>query len=129
MDADSALVLGDLVRVVACGAVVSGRGVVGHLVASDDGVDNPFKTLLGVDHFDQQLSFEKFVVLLDVELELLVASADLRNDIVTLHLHVDLVDTHEVQSALDPDDWDRDSHLVDHALQFKVNLYTFSWNK
>lgn len=66
---------------------------------------------------------------MDVELELLVAAADLRDHIVCLHVDVDLVDADEVKGALDPDNGQFDTHLVDHPFDFIIGLDTFAWHK
>lgn len=95
LDLNAAALL-PLIREIVGAAVVSDGRVVGDLVASDDGVDDPLETLLALDHLDQELPLKNLVVFLDVKFEFLVATADLRYDIVCLHFHVDLVDADQV---------------------------------
>lgn len=128
LDLDTAALL-PLVREIVCAAIVGNGRVIGDLVASDDGVDDPLKTLLALDHLDQELPLEDLVVLFDVKFEFLIAAADLRNDIVRLHFHVNLVDADQIQRALDPNDWDRDTHLVDHTLELEIDLGAFPWDE
>ena len=124
LDLNAAALLA-LVREIVGAAVVSDGRVVGDLVASDDGVDDPLETLFALDHLDQELPLKNLVLFLDVEFEFLVAAADLRDDVVRLHFHVNLVDADQVQRALDPNNWYRDDHLVDHALELEIDLGAF----
>lgn len=90
------------------------------------GMADPLKTLLTLDHFDDQLSLNHLVVLDDVRLKLLVAATDLSNDVIGLLLEMDLIDTHEIEAALDVDDWNRDIQLFDELLDLNVNFVVLS---
>ena len=79
----------------------------------DKSVANPLKTLLALDHLDDQLSLNRFMILNDVWLELLVSTTDLSDDIISLLLKMDLVDTNQEKAALDMNDWDGDIQLID----------------
>lgn len=82
---------------------------------------NPFKTLLALDHFDDQLSLDRLVVLDDVGLELLVASTNLSNHIVSLLLQMDLVDTNKEQTSFNVNNRNRNVQFLDQLFDLHIN--------
>lgn len=98
----------------------------GNLFASNECIDNPLKTLLALDHFDDELSFDRFMILEDVRLKFLVASTNLRNYVIRLLLKVDLVDTHEIQCSLDVDDWNRNIVLINKLFNDGIDPIVFA---
>lgn len=67
------------------------------LFSSNERVNDPFETFLALDHFDNQLSLDDLVIFENVRLKLLVAAADLSDNIVRLLLQMDLVDSDQIQ--------------------------------
>jgi len=67
------------------------------LFTSNDGVCNPLKTLLALNHLDDELSLDRFMILEDVRLELLITSTDLGDNIISLLFKMDLANTNEVK--------------------------------
>lgn len=108
-------------------AIVCDGRVVRDLATFDYGVNDPLQTLLALDHLDDESPLQHLVLLLDVELELLIATSNLGNHILSLHFHVDLVDTNKVECALDPYDGNGDDHFVNHSFDFVINFDSFSW--
>ena len=128
LDLDTAIRVSLLLEIISA-AIVSNCRVIWNFLTSDNGVDNPFETFLALNHFNKDLSLDNLMVLLDVELEFLVASANVCDDIVCLHFHVDFVDAHEIERSLDPNDWYGDAHLIDHPFELKVDIHASSWHE
>lgn len=97
-----------------------------NLVACDKSVTNPFETFLTLNHLYDKLSLNSLVVLDNVRFKLLITSANLSNHIVSLLLKMDLVDTNQVKTALDVDNWNSNVQFLHQLFDLQINLVIFS---
>lgn len=97
-----------------------------NLLSVNESVADPLKTLLALDHLDDQLSLNSLVVLNDVGLKLLISSTDLGNDIISLLLKMDLVDTNQVKASLDMNDGDGNVQLIDQLFDLHIDFVVLS---
>ena len=93
-----------------------------YLLTSNEGINDPFKTFLALNHLDDELSLNRLVVLENVWLKFLIATTHLSDYIISLLLKVNLADTHEVKRSLDVHNWNSDivlfNQLFDHLINF-----------
>ena len=92
-----------------------------NLFASNQCINDPLKTFFALDHLDNELSFNSFVVLDDVWLEFLEATTYLGNYIIGFLLKMDLLVTNQIKRSLDVHDWNCDVELIDHLLDFVLS--------
>lgn len=87
-----------------------------NLFALHKSVNDPLKTLLALNHFDDELSFNGFVVLDNVWLKLLVTTSNLSDNIIGLLLKMNLVDSNQIERVFDMNDWNSDVELINQLL-------------
>ena len=100
-----------------------------NLLASNKGIHDPLETFLALNHLDDELSLDDLVVLENVRLKLLVAAANLRNHIVSFLFEMDLVESNQVEGALDVHYWNCDVVLLDQPLEVLLKFDISSRNK
>ena len=99
---------------------------------SNQAVDNPLKTLLALNHLYDKLPLNDLMILKNIRLKLLITTTNLSNNIISFLFEMDLIETNEIERALDVYDWDRDIMLTDQIFQIllKFDIFTtikFNW--
>lgn len=97
-----------------------------NLFAVNDSVTDPLKTLFALNHLNDHLSLNRFVVLDDVRFKLLIPSTDLGDDIVCFLLKMDLVDTNQEKAPFNVNDRNSDIQLIDQLFNLMINLVVLS---
>jgi hypothetical protein len=93
-----------------------------NLFSVNDSVTDPLKTLFALNHLNDHLSLNRFVVLDDVRFKLLITTSNLSNDIVCLLFKMDLVDTNQEKASFDVNDRDSNIQLIDQLFDLMINL-------
>lgn len=100
-----------------------------NLLTIDKRLANKLQALTALDHLDNKILLKFLMVLLNVLIELLIASSNLASHIFSLLLEVDAFISHQKQVLFDPNNWNGDVHFLDHSLDLQVNFFTFPGNK
>lgn len=84
----------------------------------DEGITNPLKRFLGLDHVIQELSLDQSMVIWDVFIKWNISSSNSHHHLVTSTLDNLLSSSNQINLSFYMNDWDGNIQLGDKSLDF-----------